>query len=397
MRADYWLFALLGIANATALGKRQKDDYEVDGYKTKDEYGSYDDGAEYDHGKEYDEGYGHSGYAAKSPDPYPVKSYDPYPEKPYPEKPYPEKPYPEKPYPEKPYPTSKKGYSEKDPYVAKDPYAAKDPYPTDKSYPTKPDDHYPSKDYPTKDYSYPSKDYPSDGGYSHDYPTKDYPSGYPSKDYPGDDYPTHQGHYDEYDEYKGDKEPWHPKTEHPEFFSLRVDDSCDYDDYDCPFDNFAIRLENGIVIATPYNKWWDPKLPIFFVDDDTQLYTVSKKPLQLYIDTVTGALRYAEVGWLPPDSIAYSFYKTGNNPLGKVDPSPASLSWPSTEGNTLYGNGPWSLCSLGNTGQFQVFVNPDNYGGGLASGVWKDPYACRNESLAAINANPWKKGQEYPW
>lgn len=81
---------------------------------------------------------------------------------------------------------------------------------------------------------------------------------------------------------KGEK-PWKPKTSHPEFFSLKVDEKCtgdeDPDDVDatssCYFENYAIRLERGIVIATPYNKWWDPKLPIFFVDDDTKLYTVS--------------------------------------------------------------------------------------------------------------------------
>ena len=43
----------------------------------------------------------------------------------------------------------------------------------------------------------------------------------------------------------------------------------------CPFDSYAIRLEKGILVATPYNKWWDPKLPTFFVDDDSKLYTVS--------------------------------------------------------------------------------------------------------------------------
>ena len=70
---------------------------------------------------------------------------------------------------------------------------------------------------------------------------------------------------------------WRPKTNHPEFFSLKVDETpCDGDTVTvCTFLNFAIRLEKGILIATPYNKWWDPKLPIMFVDDDTQFYTVS--------------------------------------------------------------------------------------------------------------------------
>lgn len=77
--------------------------------------------------------------------------------------------------------------------------------------------------------------------------------------------------------------PWHPKTEHPEFFSFHVDGKCDANDEDALsrlFGNFVIRPEKDIVIATPYNKWWSPKLPIFFVDDDTQLYTIGT--LQLY-------------------------------------------------------------------------------------------------------------------
>ncbi|KAI2481189.1 hypothetical protein Ptr902_06984 [Pyrenophora tritici-repentis] len=138
---------------------------------------------------------------------------------------------------------------------------------------------------------------------------------------------------------------WHPKTNHPEFFSLRVDipAGCspdattgsdnnfgDGDAADCTLVNYAIRLENGIAIATPYNQWWDPKLPIMFVDDDTKLYTVSEQPLEFYIDTAMGALRYVPVGWLPPNSISTSFYHTGNNLLGVVGPSTAFLSWPST-------------------------------------------------------------------
>jgi hypothetical protein len=73
-------------------------------------------------------------------------------------------------------------------------------------------------------------------------------------------------------------EPWKPKTHTPEFFSLKVDDLCKQgeDPNDCKFSGMAIRLEDGVVIATPYNRWWDPKLPIFFVDDDTQSYTVSQ-------------------------------------------------------------------------------------------------------------------------
>ncbi|KAI8933597.1 hypothetical protein NX059_009327 [Plenodomus lindquistii] len=199
---------------------------------------------------------------------------------------------------------------------------------------------------------------------------------------------------------QGSGSTWRPKTSHPEFFSLRVDEACDEGEdptIDCRFDNYAIRLEQGIVIATPYNKWWDPKLPIMFVDDDTELYTVSKKPLQLFIDAVTGALRYAPVGFLPPNSIAFSFYKTGNNPLGDVDPSPAQLSWPSTQGNTLGGVGPWTLCPLGNTRQYQVFVSDGNFGSGIPSGVFKDALECQTRSLAAINASPWRSGASAPY
>jgi hypothetical protein len=74
---------------------------------------------------------------------------------------------------------------------------------------------------------------------------------------------------------------WRPKTHSPEFFSLKVDDKCEAGEAEskCPFAGYAIRLENNIVIATPYNKWWDPKLPIFFVDDDTQCYTVGSATL----------------------------------------------------------------------------------------------------------------------
>jgi hypothetical protein len=75
------------------------------------------------------------------------------------------------------------------------------------------------------------------------------------------------------------KKPWRPKTHNPEFFSIRLDQKCKPGQApsDCPFQGYGLRLEDGIVIATPYNKWWDPKLPIFFVDSDTQCYTVSKK------------------------------------------------------------------------------------------------------------------------
>lgn len=112
------------------------------------------------------------------------------------------------------------------------------------------------------------------------------------------------GHDDGHDDGHGGMDghkPWRPKTHEPHFFNLYVNDKChrpEDSDYDinsdppadvyadpialanmkknyCPLEGYAIRLEHGNVIATPYNKWWDPKLPTFFVDDDTQCYTVS--------------------------------------------------------------------------------------------------------------------------
>ncbi|KAL5375582.1 hypothetical protein PMIN06_011496 [Paraphaeosphaeria minitans] len=191
----------------------------------------------------------------------------------------------------------------------------------------------------------------------------------------------------------GDKgKNWHPHTKEPHFFNLRVNDRCDPFKQpepetlksQCPFDSYAIRLEKGILVATPYNKWWDPKLPTFFVDDDTQLYTVSKDPLQLYVDSVTGAVKYTKVGWLPPSAISTGFYHTGNNPIQLVDPSPSYLTWPSTYGITKGGN--FALCPLGSTGQYQVFVNNWNFD---QQGVEKR--RCKYYALAALNANPWKK------
>ncbi|KAJ4292624.1 hypothetical protein N0V90_009287 [Kalmusia sp. IMI 367209] len=191
-------------------------------------------------------------------------------------------------------------------------------------------------------------------------------------------------------------ESWHPKTKEPHFFNLRVNDRCDPStNTQCPFDSFAIRLEKGILVATPYNKWWDPKLPTFFVDDDTQLYTlangpikVSKDPLQLYVDSVTGAVKYTKVGWLPPSAISTGFYHTGNNPLQLVGDSPSYLTWPSTYGITK--GGEFALCPLGGTGQYQVFVNNFNFD---QQGVEKR--RCQYYALAALNANPWKKDPSY--
>jgi hypothetical protein len=103
------------------------------------------------------------------------------------------------------------------------------------------------------------------------------------------------------------------------------------------------------------------------------------------VDSSTGALKYTKVGWLPPNAIATSFFHTGNNPLGTVDPSPSYLTWPSTPGVSP-SQGEWWLCQLGYTGQWQVFVNYANFD---SAGVNK--VQCQEKSLAAVNANPWKK------
>jgi len=280
-----------------------------------------------------------------------------------------------------------------------------------------PKDDYPKDDSPKDDYpedDYPEDDYPKDD-YKPDYPEDDYKSS-PSKSYPddaypkNDDYPTNGYDTDEYgSEYPKSKAPkaWKPKTHSPEFFSLKVDAKCTNQDLannppadptpeeqdeinQCTFAGFAIRLEKGIVIATPYNKWWDPKLPIFFVDDDTTTYTVSKTPLELYVDATSGALKYAPVGWLPPNSISTSFYKLGNNPLAEVGPSPSYFAWPTTEGRaaTEATGKTWWLCPISYTGQYQVFISNVNFGLSGQGGVTKAE--CERMSLAAINANPWK-------
>lgn len=112
---------------------------------------------------------------------------------------------------------------------------------------------------------------------------------------------------------------------------------------------------------------------------------VSKEPLQIYVDSVTGAVKYTRVGWLPPGAISTGFYHTGNNPIQLIDPSPSFLTWPSTIGNTQDG-GNFALCSLGATGQFQVFVNTGNFAGqGVVRGT------CAAYQLAALNANPWRR------
>jgi hypothetical protein len=70
------------------------------------------------------------------------------------------------------------------------------------------------------------------------------------------------------------------------------------------------------------------------------------KPMQLYVNMISGALKYAPLGWLPPNSVAISFYKTGTNPYGAVDPSPAYFSWPTTEGRATQFNTPYGGFAL---------------------------------------------------
>lgn len=106
------------------------------------------------------------------------------------------------------------------------------------------------------------------------------------------------------------------------------------------------------------------------------------------MNTVTRALQYTPVGWLPANSIGLSFYKTGNIPLGRVDPSPAYFAWPTNEGCAKrYGAYTWLLCPLSNSGQYQVFIRDVDFGESWQGGVIKEE--CRPKSLAAVNANPW--------
>src|SRR3954462_10813549 len=114
---------------------------------------------------------------------------------------------------------------------------------------------------------------------------------------------------------------------------------------------------------------------------------VSKEPLQFYVNQVDGALQYCKVGWLPPNSISVGFYHTGNNPLGVLYPSSAFLTWPTTTGSSAIG-GNWQLCALGNTKQYKVYVDFNNFS---PQGVVIDRGYCPQERLAAVNANPWKK------
>jgi hypothetical protein len=99
--------------------------------------------------------------------------------------------------------------------------------------------------------------------------------------------------------------------------------------------------------------------------------------MQLYVDMISGALEYAPLGWLPPNLVAISFYKTGTNPYGAVDPSPAYFSWPTTEGRaTQFGSTVWWLCPLSGSdrtgkAQWQVYVGSTNFGEGGLGGLRK--------------------------
>jgi hypothetical protein len=75
---------------------------------------------------------------------------------------------------------------------------------------------------------------------------------------------------------------WTPKTRYPKFFTLKPDVGCTqnekYNGGCPPLSEYGIRLSEGMVIATPYNRWRnkDDPLDIFFVDSDTQAYSVSR-------------------------------------------------------------------------------------------------------------------------
>jgi len=189
---------------------------------------------------------------------------------------------------------------------------------------------------------------------------------------------------------------WKPITQNPSFFNLKIDEVEGCTNQALPttepcLGGYAIRLENGIVVATPYNRWYDAKLPTMFVDEDTHLYTVSKEPLQLYVESTTGALKYTKVGWVPPTAIAENFFHTSSNPLQITGNGVSVLSWPLTPG--FVEEGIWDICALGETGQFQVYVNPTNFRG---AGNVRDRASCFAKRLAAINANPWKKQTTLP-
>lgn len=230
MKANLLALGLFGLAGASAVLPR---DYPEDkGYEPEKKYESYEPEKKYE-----------SYEPEKKYDSYePEKKYDSY----EPEKKYdsykPEEKYDDSYKPEEKYDDSYKPEKKYDSYKPKD----------DSYKPKKPE----YKSYPVKG---------SKKGYKDDYPVND-------------DYADEKDYEDGYDykNQKGYESTWKPKSKSPEFFNLRVDEKCDVGETPdaCLFNGYAIRLEGGIFIATPYNKWWDPKLPTFFVDDDTQLYTV---------------------------------------------------------------------------------------------------------------------------
>jgi len=354
MRTDFLLSALVGMASASSIIPRQEDGYGTPDPAT----------------------YKPAGYDAKAPAPAPPKpDYHGY--KPAAHSGYDAQkgPAPEKPAYQEYKPESHGGYDSHAPA----------PAPEKSGYQAEPE------------YTPVYKAAPANGDY------RAAPA-LPMNSYDADQYTeaAKQKGYSAQPYSSGSREAWRPKTNHPEFFSVLVDQECTGDDgtnadgTPCgTFTNYAIRLDQGNVIATPYNKFFDTRLPIFFVDDDTELYTVSKRPLQLYVDTVDGGLRYAPVGLLPPNSIAFSFYKTGDNPLGIVDGSPATLSWPSTQGNTFLGDGPWMLCSRGRTQQYEVFIADQNFNDDTSAGVSRAP--CDRVTLAAVNASPWRSIAAAPY
>ncbi|KAL5117288.1 hypothetical protein ACEQ8H_004847 [Pleosporales sp. CAS-2024a] len=179
---------------------------------------------------------------------------------------------------------------------------------------------------------------------------------------------------------------WAPETKNPHFFTIRVDEKCTAGQWAsaCPFAGYAIRLLNEKAVATPYNQWWDPKLPMFFVDSNTKTYTASKQPLQFYINTVDGSLHYSQIGGLPAASNATDFSTTGDNPQGLVAPSPSYFLWNSTGPKASPSTaGTWWLCPMPGTGNYQVYSGDSNVDGGASK---KD---CVRKKLAAVDANPF--------
>jgi|TARA_R110002003_G_scaffold279_16_gene18148 hypothetical protein len=80
--------------------------------------------------------------------------------------------------------------------------------------------------------------------------------------------------------------------------------------------------------------------------------------------------------------------------MGKIGPSPAYFAWPTTEGRANnYQGGVWWFCPISISGQYQVFISSLNFGASGQGGVLKD--GCKQQSLAAIDANPWKKSGGY--